>query len=278
MWLSLTLSALFAGLVAIGVTVAIERWGGRLGGVLGTLPTTIVPAAIGIYQQSPDTESFRAAMFATPAGIVINAVFLLIWRELPPHLPQWSVRKRLAAVTVVSTAAWALMATAVVLAMGQVRKQVVSLLPVGLGLTLALAILGIAACRNAPPAPRGTRRVDPVTYALRGILAATAIGGSVCLAHAGGALAAGVAAVFPAIFLTTMFSLWISQGEAVQAGAVGPMMLGATSVASFAILAAFALPRFGLAAGSLAAWFLAAVAITVPAALWLHRPGRTSQA
>ena len=39
-------SASFAALVAVGVTVAIEKWGGVIGGLLGTLPTTIVPASI----------------------------------------------------------------------------------------------------------------------------------------------------------------------------------------------------------------------------------------
>ena len=50
-WLvqTILLSAVFAGLVAIAVTVAIERWGGVIGGILGTLPTTIIPAAIGMY-------------------------------------------------------------------------------------------------------------------------------------------------------------------------------------------------------------------------------------
>ena len=45
---SVLLSAFFAGLVATGVTLAIERWGGLLGGVLGTVPSTIVPAAAGM--------------------------------------------------------------------------------------------------------------------------------------------------------------------------------------------------------------------------------------
>ena len=40
--------ALLAGLVAIGATVAIERFGGRIGGLLATVPTTIVPASIGM--------------------------------------------------------------------------------------------------------------------------------------------------------------------------------------------------------------------------------------
>ena len=48
-WADAAPAAAFAGLVAVGVTVAIERLGGRVGGLLGTLPTTIVPASLGIY-------------------------------------------------------------------------------------------------------------------------------------------------------------------------------------------------------------------------------------
>ena len=46
---SVLLSAFFAGVVATLATVAIEKFGGRTGGVLATVPTTIIPAAIGMY-------------------------------------------------------------------------------------------------------------------------------------------------------------------------------------------------------------------------------------
>ena len=41
-------AAIAAGLVAIVVTVLIERFGGVVGGALGTVPTTIVPAVAGM--------------------------------------------------------------------------------------------------------------------------------------------------------------------------------------------------------------------------------------
>ena len=47
--LTILAAALFAGIVAVLVTVAVEKWGGIVGGILGTLPTTIVPATIGMY-------------------------------------------------------------------------------------------------------------------------------------------------------------------------------------------------------------------------------------
>ena len=111
-----------------------------------------------------------------------------------------------------------------------------------------------------------------LTLLCRGLLAAGAIGAAVFLAAVGGPLAAGVAAVFPAIFLTTMVSLWVSQGEAVQAGAVGPMMLGSTSVAVFCVLAAWTIPTLGVGWGTVSAWLGATLGATLPAWLWLHRP------
>ena len=51
------LSGIFAALVAIGATVAIERLGGRLGGILGSIPTTIVPASLGFFLQDKERLS-----------------------------------------------------------------------------------------------------------------------------------------------------------------------------------------------------------------------------
>ena len=52
-------SGIFAALVAIGATVAIERLGGRIGGVLGSIPTTIVPASLGFFL--PDREQLSSS-------------------------------------------------------------------------------------------------------------------------------------------------------------------------------------------------------------------------
>ena len=268
---SIALAAAFAGAVAVAVTVAIERWGGLLGGFLGTLPTTIVPAALGIAATSPEPEGFRSAMFVAPAGMCLNAGFLFLWRVLPPRLPLWPLRVRLAVMTALSLSAWIVCAAALVVGVDALRSSSVRLDLFGGGITLLLAATGVLACLRHLPSPRGQRRVGGATLAARGLLAAVSIGLSVFLASAGGPLVASVAAVFPAIFLTTMVSLWLAQGEAVPVGAVGPMMLGSTSVATYAMLAAFTIPAWGAAFGSLSAWLLAAGCVTAPASWWLHR-------
>ncbi len=270
---SIALPAAFAGLVAIGVTVAIERWGGRAGGLIGTLPSTIVPAAAGMAAAG-EVAGFREAMFVVPAGMFLNAVFLYLWRIVPPRLPAVGLAPRLMMMLTLSLGAWAILALGTVLFTHWVRDAGLPLLLFGLALQVALVAFGATACLRAPPAPRGHRAVALPVLLARGAMAAGAIGLAVWLSSQGNDLAAGLASVFPAIFVTTMTSLWLSQGEAVQAGAVGPMMLGSGSVAAYALLAAWLLPALGLWAGSTLTWLLASGVVTLPAWFWLRRRAR----
>ena len=89
---SILLSALFAGIVATAVTVAIEKWGGLVGGLLGTVPSTIVPAGIGMYVAGGE-EVLVVSMSVVPLGMLLNALFLgARWSFLagsPTHPTCW---------------------------------------------------------------------------------------------------------------------------------------------------------------------------------------------
>jgi hypothetical protein len=255
---TLLLSALFAGIVAIGVTVAVERLGGLLGGLVGTLPTTIVPAALGIHA-SASGNAFELAMYAVAPAMFLNALFLLVWGVLPPRLPPWRVAVRLCVTLVVGLSLWVAGALALVLVL---RPRVTFVTAVAA--TLALAAIGVLATARTAATPRARRRVSPIVLLARGTMAAFAIGAAVALSALGGDVSAGVASVFPAIFLTTMVGLWLSHGEAVPTGAVGPMMVGSTSVASYALVASMTLPTLGAWAGSAVAWLLVAVGVQLP--------------
>ena len=262
------LAAVLAGLVAIAVTVAIEKFGGLIGGILGTIPTTIVPAAAFMWLAEPTDAAFQPAMGMVPVGMLLNAIFLWLWRAVPPRIPEWTFGKRLTTITSLNLGVWFAGAAVSVSLFSEQASMTV-----GLGALLIGLVLGLWITLEHRPAPRGENRVGPMTLAMRGVAAATAIGVAVWLSQQGSPLLAGIASVFPAIFLTSMVALWIAQGEDVPSGAVGPMMLGAMSVSFYALLATYTLPQFGVIVGSVITWFVSISAISVPSALWLRFRG-----
>lgn len=267
----LLIPAMTAGIMAVGITLAIERLGGRAGGLLGTLPSTIVPAAWGIEEAAPGIDAFRIAMLGVPFGMLLNAGFLFCWRALPARLAKRSLRARLFLTVTLSLAAWMLLALVLVLSLSRIPDDVSTRLVLGLGATGISILFGLFATRRVTAAPRGHHKVGAATLFFRGVGAAGAVALAVWIAHVGSPLLAGMASVFPAIFLTTMLSLWLAQGETVPVGAVGPMMLGSVSVSVFALLAAFTFPRFGAATGTLVSWVAAATLATLPAFWWVSR-------
>jgi hypothetical protein len=104
----------------------------------------------------------------------------------------------------------------------------------------------------------------------RGIAAAGAIGAAVILARLDVPIASGLVSVFPVIFTTVMVGTWLSQGASVPRGAAAPMMLGSTSVAVFAWLAAALFPRLELALSVVLAWLGSVIIVHAPASLLLQ--------
>ncbi len=259
-------SAGLSAVIAIAATMAIERWGGRVGGLLATLPTTIVPASLGILAESSSVVDFRLAMYAVPVGMFVDALFLWTWRVVPPRLPAARIEIRLGVMLCLALLVWAVGALLGTAALARTPSREAF----AVAITVGIAIFGVFSCVAAPPSPAGSRKVGVGALLSRGALAAAAVGLAVWLAGLGNPLLAGIASVFPAIFLTTMVSLWISQGESVPVGAVGPMILGSTSVAAFALVAAWTLPALGPLAGCAVAWVSAVLAVSVPAAFWLR--------
>ena len=261
----IVLAAALAGIVAIAVTVAIEKFGGLIGGILGTIPTTIVPAAAFMWLAEPTDSAFQPAMGMVPVGMLLNAIFLWLWRVIPPKVPNWAFGKRLATITSINLGVWFAGAAFSVTVFSKQASMTI-----GLGALLMGLIFGLWTSLEHRPAPRGQNRVSSLTLAMRGVAAATAIGAAVWLSQLGSPLLAGMASVFPAIFLTSMVALWIAQGEDVPSGAVGPMMLGAMSVSFYALLATHTLPEYGVILGSAITWVASIGSISVPAAFWLR--------
>ena len=108
-------AAIAAGAVAILVTVLIERYGGVVGGALGTVPTTIVPAVAGMASAQGDAELMES-LSVVPAGMLVNAIFLSVWIFLPSRLEGLPLNRSLALTAVSALVVWAVVGTVAVLA------------------------------------------------------------------------------------------------------------------------------------------------------------------
>jgi hypothetical protein len=262
--------ALFAGIVAILATVAVERLGGVAGGVLSSIPTTIVPFAVGSYGRSADPDDFRRAMAFVPIGILLNALYLLLWRVVPARIGR-RTRSHLLLWTMLSTlGAWLVAASSVVLVHDLLRPTVFQSLVIGVTAFAVGIGIGIAANRTPHPAPKGSHRVGAGVLAVRGLAAAIVIGLALVLARAKLPVASGIASVFPVIFTTIMVATWLAQGAHVPTGSVGPMALGTLSVSAFALLSTVLFPIMPLALASLTAWLAAIAGVSIPAFLYLR--------
>jgi hypothetical protein len=260
---------LLAGVVATAVTVAIEKWGGLVGGLLGTVPSTIVPAGIGMYLAGGE-DDFVASMMVVPLGMLLNALFLGAWLVLPRWFSNAS--RPLLLTSIGALAFWCVMGMGVWFIL---QNTVVGMLlteqEFAAGGLVLLFLIAVWFNRRPQPAPKGTNAVSKTVLIARGSMAALAIGVAVWMAGLGFPLLAGLASVFPAIFLTSMVALWLAQGPTVPQGAAGPMILGGASVAVYANIAMWSLPAYGAVIGSLIAWVGSVVGWSLPAFMVLRR-------
>jgi len=134
--LTILLSAIFAGIVAVFVTVAIEKWGGIIGGILGTLPTTIIPATIGIYAEAGE-DDLATSMSLIPFGMLLNALFVGSWVVYPRIKPKATLGQMIT----VSLGFWLILAV-ILTSTFEILLQHFSELNIGIaGLLLLLGLL-----------------------------------------------------------------------------------------------------------------------------------------
>ncbi len=266
----LALPAAFAGIVAVLSTVAVERLGGARGGIVSSIPTTIVPAAIGIWGAGDDVDGFRRAMAFVPIGILLNAGYLVLWRVIPALVGRRTRAHLLAWTLTLSLGAWLCIAAGIMWMNDLVQPTVAQSLVMG-SIALATGIaLGIAANLRPHPAPKGTHRVGAHILVVRGLAAAVVIAIAILLNRAGLPVASGIASVFPVIFTTIMVATWLAQGAHVPTGAVGPMALGTLSVSTYALLATMLFPMMPTALAAMLCWIASVACVSVPAYLFLR--------
>ena len=271
-----TFSGCFAFIVAIMATRAIEFFGGQKGGLIAACPTTVVPACFGFARIAgmamvgPAPHDARipfllASTFTVPGGTLVSSLFLVVWRFAPPYIPSsWSFLASLAFMCLISLTTWFAIAGVLV----GISQRLANPVLFGVTCFFIQILSAVATTWTHVPAPRGSNPVSLQQMALRGCLAGVAIFIAVLLSSVGGEVAA-IAAAFPAIFLSIQVSLWISQGQAVQGGAVGPVMLGVSSVGLYSMLFSLSAPSIGIVPSMMTSWVASVCLASFPSFAWL---------
>lgn len=236
---------------------------------MGTVPTTIVPAVAGMAAAQGEQE-LMDSLSVVPAGMLINAIFLSVWIYLPRATASLGSERSLAVTTATALLAWAMFGMVTILCIGELSEYGTGPRTIGMiGIALT-AVFGIVLGWKPYESPKGGREVSKSILLARGLMAATAIGASVWVAGLGYPLLAGLASVFPAIFLTSMVSLWISQGPSVPRGAAAPMLLGGGSVGVYSLVAMYSLEAHGIILGSIMSWVTAVAVWSMPSYIYLR--------
>jgi hypothetical protein len=231
-----TLSAL----VVIIVMYIAETYGSKIGGILGTLPSTIVVAFVFISISKGILFASEAAA-VVPAELGINVIFLFVFAVL--------IHKSTVMAFTVSFMTWIVLSA--LLLIFQITNIFVSIIIYLICVFSAFFYLEKKLMIHS--ISKVTIHYTPKKIMFRGILAGIVIAIAVLLSNVG-SIISGIFSVFPAILSSTMLISVHEHGPDFTAGIAKSMILGLSSVTSYATIIHFLYPIYGIIVGSIIAY------------------------
>ena len=239
---------LSASIVVLIMLIA-ERYGTKVGGILGTLPSTIVIAFIFIaFNKGVDFTSQSVAV--VPAELGVNLVFLFLFAIL--------ARRSIYLAFAVSLTAWTLLSS--LLFIITLENIYVSLAAYAISLVFTLGVL--EHIKKIPSVSSVKVHYTLVKIAFRGVLAGTIISVCILLSNTSAVLS-GIFSVFPAILSSTMLISIREHGPEFAAGIAKSMIFGISSVCVYATAIYFLYPVYGIIFGTIFAYGVSLVATMI---------------
>ena len=240
-WLKLSLSFVVGSLWVTLTTLSAERFGSKIGGLIGGLPSTVVLALLFIgLTQSPQVAA--QATMVMPIAQGLNGLFVLTFMLFIP--------RGLWAGIVSALIVWCLQSTLLYLL--DIKAFWISVL--GWLALLAFCILTLNKWMKVSASGRILISYPRSQVIWRALFGGGVIGLAVLMGKVGGALLGGIFGSFPAMFLTTLVITYQSGGSNFSR-AVGKSILisGLINVPIYEILIRYLYPVLGLAIGTLMA-------------------------
>jgi hypothetical protein len=239
------LSFLTGGALVAGCTLAAERFGTNVGGVVGGFPSTIAVTLLFVaIVISPQAAAEATDM--VPLVLAFNAALLVCFAATVRRGLLLGIATALSLWGVLVLGALALGATDFT---GSILVFVPSLL---LGHHILHKRLRVPVC--------GGQRVPLTAVAVlaRAVFSGTVIAAAVWLSKICGPVVGGVFSVFPAVFVTTLIIASRSRGAEFARALTRPLLVsGMINVAVYALAVRYLYPSWGTVAGTAGAFLVA---------------------
>ena len=239
--IKLALSFVVGSVWITSVTVIAERYGSKIGGFIGGLPSTIVVALLFIGLSQSTQDASRAAVMI-PLVMGVNGLFILIYLARVKH---GLVKALLTALLI-----WFVIIAGVIFI--GVESALVSFLVWSIALGLAYYISE----HIMDIAHKGGVRVPYTTQQIvtRGLVSGFMISLAVLISRLTGPVVGGIFSNFPVIFMSTLYITYRTGGaEFSRAVAKTLMVSGMINVGVYSFTAHFAYQHTGLVLGTLIA-------------------------
>ncbi|HSA84040.1 MAG TPA: DUF3147 family protein [Patescibacteria group bacterium] len=238
--IKLILSFFVGGSYTILSTVAADKFGSKIGGIISGLPST---ALFGLFFIGW-TQTAQASAEATtliPASLGISCLFVVTYI--------YFVKRSLWIALCVAIMVWGI-GVYLLMASG-ITSFLISVL-----FFFVLYTVGYVFVSRIFSIPSANGK--PIVYStgllvIRGLISGCIIGLSVIMAKVGGPVLGGLFATFPAMFTSTFLITYMTHGAAFSAAVAKSSLFALVSIVVFAIVARYAFVPFGIFWGSLIA-------------------------
>ncbi len=238
------LSFIIAGVWISFATLAGEKFGSRLGGLITNLPSNIVVSLLFIALTKGVSFAAETAS-SVPLGMSISVTFVVVFAAL--------LRYGILVAIAGSLSVWFVLGYAG------------SRLPMGfldaLWIYLGASVAGFFALEfllGIRSVPKQKIHYSWKNQILRALFAGSVVAGAVLIAQVSPPQVTGIAASFPAVMLSTLTILYLSQGVEFARATAKILVLSSSNIIVYVYATAYLYPRVGLIIGTLLS-FLAAV-------------------
>lgn len=237
-FLKLLISFVVGSLWVIGATIAADKYGSKIGGLVSGLPSTALFSLFFIaWTQNP-----QAAVSATtiiPAVGGVNCMYLLVYILL--------VKRNVWIALLSSLITW--FGFSLILIITHFNNFVIS---VGMYIVLRLYSFYIIENRLHVISVSGKKiAYTPQMILSRGIVSGFIIVTSVFASRVGGPLLGGIFAMFPAMFTSTMMITYFAHGPDFSAATMKSSLVGAISVVIYALTVRYTYTNVGIFWGTI---------------------------